>query len=135
MKLFLIILLLSACGGFPVQVVQTTSPNGTPVIEHIDDHALPAICGDHMSAAGCWTVDAEGRHHIWRFSMSGTPATRDHELAHVDYGYWHGPWQPYGPFKSAWCAEIIKEAAEYKLGEMVCNDGSREFMLKKSDFE
>ena len=43
MKLLLIILLLSARGGFPVQVVQTTSPNGTPVIEHIDAHALPAI--------------------------------------------------------------------------------------------
>lgn len=115
MKLLLIILLLSACGGFPVQVVQTTSPNGTPVIEHIDDHALPAICGDHMSAAGCWTVDAEGRHHIWRFSMSGTPATRDHELAHVDYGYWHGPWD-------GKCAKVIKDTARYRTGQTVCVD-------------
>jgi hypothetical protein len=121
MKYLLIILLLSACGGFPVQVVQTTSPNGTPVIEHIDDHALPTICGDHMSAAGCWTVDAEGKHHIWRFSMSGTPATRDHELAHVDYGYWHGPWE-IDATRTRRCAPVIANTDRYVIGQTVCVD-------------
>jgi hypothetical protein len=121
MKLLLIILLLSACGGFPVQVVQTTSPGGIPVTEHIDDHNLPKECGDHLTAAGCWTVGASGKNHIWLFTMSGTKGTRGHEYMHVDYKYWHGPWE-IDATRTRRCAPVIANTDRYSIGQTVCVD-------------
>lgn len=123
-----LVLILAGCGGFPVQVIQTTSPGGIPVTKHIDDHNLPKECGDHLTAAGCWTVDTAGRNHVWLFTMSGTKDTEAHELMHVDYKYWHGPWE-IDATRTRRCASVIANTDRYIIGQTVCVDQRGETVM------
>lgn len=120
--------LLGMISGAASAEVRDRIIDGLMIREHIDEPRP-----DGRRDLGGLYSNHDGKHNIY-YSSASPQYTFPHELAHAK-GMLHGPWQPYGPFKSAWCAEIIKEAAEYKLGEMVCNDGRREFMLKKADFK
>lgn len=100
--------------------------DGIPITEHIDENDSP--CGHRGHKNGCY-VNQDGKHNIW-YSEVGPEYIFQHELAHAK-GMKHDEWKRMGLFGSDWCAEITAPAPNYTLGDLVCNNGGREYFMRR----